>query len=257
MVARAPSGPPSEGAELTLLVLASAFDEQARALVECWGTHGARLLTPADLASPGWSYRVGRDDDTCLVAGGDRIPVRDVAGILVRLSAVSPLELVQIEPGDRAYVAAEMHAFLLAWLTDAPCPVLNRPSATCLSGPWWRAERWAWEAGRLGIPSRPVCRAVTLDAAVPTPDATDHPAVSVVVVGGEWVGEVDPVLGMQARRLAAAAGADLLGVRFTQQDGAWRFTGAETTPDPLAPPVEDAILAYFRRRGPRTPEAAR
>ncbi len=57
-----------------------------------------------------------------------------------------------------AYVSAEMTAFLLSWLSGLDCPILNRPTPNCLSGPGWRQEQWIHLAARLGIPVDPVQR---------------------------------------------------------------------------------------------------
>jgi hypothetical protein len=133
-----------------LVVLASQWDQQAAALVRDWT--GARLLTPADLSLRGWVYQAAQPHRTSFVAGGEQVPVAELRGVFTRLPQVMPNELIRIVPADRSYVAAEMQAFLLAWLKALPCPVVNRPSPQCLAGPAWGPERWIHEAAKLDIP---------------------------------------------------------------------------------------------------------
>jgi hypothetical protein len=47
-------------------------------------------------------------------------------------------------------VAAEMNAFLVAWLTSLTCPIFNRPTATSLCGPAWSVEHWRIQVARCG-----------------------------------------------------------------------------------------------------------
>ena len=71
--------------------------------------------------------------------------------MLTRVPAVFEDELTDIMFSDRSYVAAEMTAFLLFWLSRLRCPVLNEPTATCLAGRYWRREQWIDQAARAGI----------------------------------------------------------------------------------------------------------
>ena len=82
------------------------------------------------------------------------------------------------------------------------------------------------------------------------PPAGDDPVpVTVTVVGDRCFGPVDDALADGARRLAAAAGAGLLAVRFDgdrdRETGA-SFLGADPWPDPTPPAIADALLAYLR-----------
>ena len=146
-----------------LVILANCGNRSAELLAERWSHLGARLLTPSDLSLEGWRVAYGTDDRrldrwSTAVVGGEVVPTDQITGVLTRLPAVFEHELMTVVPEDRAYVAAEMTAFLLAWLTQLPCPVLNRPTATGLSGPNWRRERWVAVAAQLGIPARSVRR---------------------------------------------------------------------------------------------------
>jgi hypothetical protein len=228
------------------LIIASRFDLAARQLVARWATQGATLLTPDDLSRAGWRWSSGDPRSSTLVASGQRLPAAEVTGVLTRLPGVYEQELEHIVPDDRAYVAAEMTAFLRAWLAELTCPVLNRPTATCLSGPAWRSEYWTATAARLGCAVVPVRRRTELDrpAALHEPSA---PGLSVTVVGERCFGTADEVLSGQARQLATAAGVDLLGIQFERsQEATARFVGATLWPALTADAVADAVLRYLR-----------
>jgi hypothetical protein len=63
----------------------------------------------------------------------------------------------------------------------------------------------------------------------------------VVVVGERWIGPVGDNLGMLSVRLARAAGAELLSVRFSRD----RFVGASSLPLLDREPVVEAVLQRF------------
>jgi hypothetical protein len=114
-----------------ILLVADEHDIQARWLAEQWAHHDARLLTPADLSRPGWSFRPGNSSDWTGVAGGIGFDHdTPLAGILNCLAQVTEAHLPHIHPEERSYVASEMTAFLLSWQCELACPVLNRPTPT-------------------------------------------------------------------------------------------------------------------------------
>jgi hypothetical protein len=231
-----------------LVVVASRFDRQARSLVDRWADHDARLLTCDDLAAPGWNHHTAAPAHSTAVIGGRIVPIAQIAGVLTRLPSVLDYELSEIRPDDRDYVAAEMTAFLTAWLGGLDCPVLNRPTATCLAGPSWRPEQWAHAAARLGMRVRPVRRRVVPSVDRSPPDSVP-PAATVTVVGRRCLGPVAKELAAQARRLADVAGVDLLDVLFSGPEPTATFVGASIWPDLDATGVADAALAYLRQGG--------
>src|SRR5262249_26018668 len=144
---------------------------------------------------------------------------------LVRLPYVPVEELGHIVAEDRTYVAREMTALLTAWLTELPCQVVNRPSAACLAGPGWSADRWRHVARGLGIP------------VVSGRRRSSHP---VAVVGGSPVGFAAGCAAAQL--LAHAAAVDLLEVHFDQQ---MSVVGIDAWPDVSRPEVANALLERF------------
>jgi hypothetical protein len=55
------------------------------------------------------------------------VPDTEIAGILVR--DIAPLDPQDWDPTDYAYMQAEFHAVILAWLASLACPVINRADA--------------------------------------------------------------------------------------------------------------------------------
>ena len=155
------AGTSSSGTVL-IVVVASRLDQGARTLAASQGTDRVALLTCEDLSVPGWRHYVAAGGTSVAVIDGREVAVEEITGVVTCLPNVSELELLHIVPSDRAYVAAEMSAFLLSWLSALSCPVLNRPSPTCLSGPYWRPEQWARVASEVGMRVQPVHRRVAL-----------------------------------------------------------------------------------------------
>ncbi|MBD2412111.1 hypothetical protein FACHB389_03580 [Nostoc calcicola FACHB-389] len=250
-----------------LVVVASRHDKAAEALVANWSAYGASLLTPEDLSVAGWRHYVrgggdggdGGDEgetsssspsspsspsSSSAVVGGVTIGLDQITGVLTRLPSIFEQELLHIIPEDRGYVAAEMNAFLISWLSSLKCPVLNRPTPTYLLGPAWRPEQWVYAAAQLGIPVRPVRRQSSLLASV-RPQVMEKPAVKVTVVGDRCLGEVEKLLASHARRLADAAQVDLLTVNFSSSESSAELLGADLWADISAPNVADAILEFL------------
>ncbi|MFC5647311.1 hypothetical protein [Kitasatospora cinereorecta] len=229
-------------------MLASRHDPDAVRVVTASGGR-ARLLTAEDLTREGWRWRLGDGAGTAVVAG-EVVEAAEIDAVLVRRPTVAAAELSWIVPADRAYVAAELHAFLVAWLVSLAalgCRVVNRPTAGCLSGPGWRPERWTALATRIGLPAAPARRSVH-PAAVgsdnPQPPGR-HGPTQVTVVGDTWYGAVAADTGAGLVRLARAAGVDLLAARVDRHDG--RLLTADAHPVLDEPQVIDAVLAHLQR----------
>jgi len=224
-----------------IVIIAGQQDEAARFLAARWKACDARLLTPRDLSIAGWRHQPHPGRDYTAVVDGRTVSGAEITGVLTRLSYVPEYELMHVVEHDRAYVAAEMTALLSSWLTGLTCPVLNRPTPTYLSGPAWRREQWVHFAAHLGVPVCPVHRNArrTVD-----PDAKDssHPDNLVAVVAGHCFGAPNRTVADHARRLATAAGVDLLAAHFTRVEGTYKLAGADLWPDVTLPGVTDAIL---------------
>jgi len=222
---------------MVVLILADDHDVGARALA-CRLGQRAILAPPRLLSQPGWTWV----PDPCLRTGSRAtggFSVRELTAVVTRLTAVFPWHVPHVAAHDREFVAAEMTAFLRAWLTALPCPVLNPPSNLCLTGPAWSPEQWAILAHRLGIPATPTIRAV---AARTTPQAPGRRAGCRVVVACDRVVIAEPcaaILGVHAAMIARAAGCALLAVDFDTPEPSGCLVNADCWPN-LADP---AILA--------------
>jgi hypothetical protein len=226
---------------LVIVVLASRHDRVAASLVARWGPKNAALLTPVDLSTCGWRHYAHEPHSGISVIDGRPIPNDEIAGVLTRLAGITEHDLDHVEVEDRAYVASEMNAFLVAWLSALGNRVLNQASPNCLCGPGWRMERWVRVAANLGIPVAPVHRDSMRDCAAPAAEG-----VTVTVIGERTFGAVDSSLADQALRLTSAAGVALLDVRFNGPTPGSRFLGVDLCPDLSRAELADAVLDYFR-----------
>jgi hypothetical protein len=228
-----------------LVVVASPGDAGARGLVERWRAWDAGLLTADDLSTVGWRYQPGESSAaSAAVVGGRVVDAGTMRGVLTRMPCVVPDDLPHVIPEDRGYVASEMTAFLTAWLTDLPGPVLNRPSPGSLAGPCWTRERWIRLAGQIGIPARRLTRHAGLGVDEP-PEEVPGRATTVTVVGERSFGDAEGALHGWARRLAGACRASMLAVHFVVGGDGPELLMADVWPDMGQPEVADAALAYL------------
>lgn len=221
------------------LVLAHASDRTARELTERW-PHGCRLVTPADVCTEGWALEI---DDTAAGPSGAALP-GTVRGVITRLGGIGPADLAGVHAADRGYAAAELAAFLLAWLDDCPVPVISRPEPGSLNGPAWSAAQWALAAHLAGLAVLPLRLGSSPESAGDSPgacaDGVPLDRVTVTVIGDQVIGDVHPRLSQGAARLARAAGTRLLGVTFDGREAGSRFAGASVCPA-LPPRAAEAL----------------
>src|SRR5262245_56509315 len=213
-----------------LIVIASRHDATARALVAHWMAHDVVLLTCEDLSMIGWRHYLSAVEASTAIVGGREVPVGTITGVLTRLQYINEVELPHIVPADRDYVAAEMTAFLVSWLSRLDCPILNRPMPPCLIGPNWRPAQWVYTAARLGMPVQTWHRRAALSADASS-ELTAGSTATVTVVGDCCFGPVAEPLMAQALSLARTAGVGLLAVHFSGNEAGASFLGADLIPD--------------------------
>lgn len=222
------------------LVVAATGDPSAARLAACWPSRAVHILTAATLAQEGWAYAPGDALASQLPLGQTRARGADVEAVLVRAECIDPADVPFVIDEDRAFVAAEMTAFLTAWLDELPARMLNRPHPGNLAGPSFLQAQWRQLARRLHIPRA----SVGLEACAPT--ASGLPAwgrvwPTATVVGERVFGGVGDTLKERALRLARAAEVALLGVYFDDHGSRGGLVGARTVPDLDAPEVVEAV----------------
>ena len=224
-----------------IVIFASSYDTSAALLAAKWAANNASLLTCDDLSRAGWRHYLGSEEKSTAVISGHVVPVEEINAVLIRWPGVFSQELTQIDEADRNYVAGEMTAFLISWLTTLNCPVINTPTPLNFTGPAWRSEQWTYAASRLGIPVNIVHRHVSNEKnQQPAVDMFPNPA-GVTVVGERCFGNVDQDLCRQARALARAANVSLLKVYFSGPEPGAIFAGTDLIPE-LTDEVADAVL---------------
>ncbi len=205
-----------------IAIISSRHDETARRLVSAWAADGAALLSAEDLVSPGWVIRSGNAFGSTAVIDGNRVPVSRLSGVLTLRPSVLAEELHSIHEQDRTFVAAEINAMLVSWLTTLPCRVLNRPTATSLSGPGWSVFHWQAAAARCGLL---------------TAEDTSVPTQKLVICDGQVRGARTSTLKAKALALAETAGVKLMELRLA----AGRFVYASARPDFSSPQVRAMV----------------
>ena len=221
------------------LMLAHASDRTARELTERW-PRACRLVTPADVCAEGWALEI---DDAAAGPSGAALPGA-VRGVITRLGGIGPTDLADVHVADRGYAAAELAAFLLAWLDDCPVPVISRPEPGSLNGPAWSTAQWTLAAHLAGLAVLPLRLGSSLESASDSPgacaDGVPPDGVTVTVIGDRVVGDAHPRLSQGAARLARSAGTRLLGVTFDGPEAGSRFAGASVCPA-LPPKAAEAL----------------
>jgi hypothetical protein len=188
-----------------------------------------------DLTRAGWRYESGRPDQASACAGGRVIPADHIAAVVCRITSVVPRDLPHVHRDDRAYVAAEITAFLRAWLAQFAGVRFNEPTWVSLAGPGWHPLQWTWLVSRIGIPVAPS----SLSAGV---TESERETLTATVVHDEVFGVTDPVLIDYSLRIARDVQSEVLAVTFVR-DREWRFLSA----DPC-PVLDSASAAALLRR---------
>ncbi|MGC2599717.1 MAG: hypothetical protein WA395_16485 [Nitrososphaeraceae archaeon] len=231
-----------------IVVVASRFDDASQKIVERWASNNAAICTCEDLSTQGWRHYLGSTSSLATaVIGGRQVKCDEINGILIRRPCIFEQELLHISALDRPYVAAEMNAFLISWLSSLNCPILNRPTAMSLSGPNWRPEQWVHEAANLGIPVSPIkkCWSLVENKEVNNTICSCEEVKSVTVVGDLYFGDVEKAVGQQATKLAHVAGTELLEVHFSGSKYGSCFLTANTCPNLNNFDKSDAVLHHL------------
>ncbi|HYV95207.1 MAG TPA: hypothetical protein VE978_25760 [Chitinophagales bacterium] len=230
-----------------VLVIASILDEAAASLVNKFTRGAASLLTSMDLSRKDTDILFHQIEKGSIVASGKKIQLGNISGVLTLIPNIYPMELVQINKEDRSYVASEMNAFMLWFLSQLKCPVLNPPSPTCLNGQLWRLEYWMKLAQQQAIPTLSLKRSNTRSYTTNTLKNEDYARIT--VIGRKCIGTKNAVLQNYSLRLAEVTNLNLLQVGFKRNfDGEWKFAHASQFPDINDKKVAAAIIKFFSKK---------
>lgn len=227
-----------------IVVFASECDQYAKKLVGRWADRGSLLMTPADLSSVGWKCTSNAPRHSQYVLGRTIYNSSDISGVLVRATTVLESDLSHITPADRSYVAAEINAFMIYWLTTLGSLVINRPTPRSLSGPGWYPEHWMHCAASVGLHVRQIDSSVSLNHMVLSawPPYAGLP-IELTIVGKHCFGYAHPDLMRKACALAQASKLDLVSFRFDGSTANACFLEANVFPILDNELVEQALLA--------------
>lgn len=228
-----------------VLVLCSRWDASAHNFVTRFSERDLQILTCAGVSQQGWKIAIRgkhRAAEVGLTAaiGGKRVNQDHIEGVITRLAYVSEKELGHIVPDDRSYVAAEMHAFLFAFLEALPCRIVNRPSLACLYGPNMRAVQWRRYARELDIPVKEDLR--TLHAST-----EDYPTIDVTVIDERTIGNPPQRALQWTRQLARRVGVSYLTARYADLHVGLCFVGVDTYPNLESEEIASTLVDSFRR----------
>jgi len=184
-----------------VVIITDATDSGARHLAQDLNDR-AVLVTPRDLSRPGWTYRPDPGERRAMTTDGE-LGVGDIAVVVTRLGAVFETQLLHVTPIDRSYVAAEMTAFLRAWLDGLPIPVVDPPTTSSLSGTLWSSEQWSQQCASIGLSFAPLRRSIPA-ATSSSSEAVDGRRVHVAGRHVHRVGSVSDAEIDAARALADA-----------------------------------------------------
>lgn len=225
-----------------VLVIARRGDEAARAFADQHQGF-AYLVTPPEIVKLGWSFRPGYPTRSAAYVANRKVRLDEVSGVLCRLAWVHESDLPHVTSQDRVYVAAELSAFLLAWLTDLPCRVVNRATPQCLCGPGWRHEQWILTAASLGIP---VQESIRSTLPMMSDRVVAEASTIVTLIESAAFGTTDNVLIEQTRSLASAAGVDLLQAGFSRKVDHHALLYVNLWPDVASEQISAAVWSLFK-----------
>jgi len=206
-----------------IVVLGSRHDSVAVNLVGRWPS--AALCSAEDLTRPGWAWAVSASGGRgSWVVDGSVVSDEEVTGVFVRRGTVHAEELTSTHPDDRAYLAAEAHAFLVHVLASTRAVVANPvDDGGALGEAALRPEHWMAAAEAAGIAVAPLRVRSTGG------DRPPEAAIEVELVGADVLGAAPPTFMDAARTVGGWLGLQWAVLTF---DDVGRLSAITTTPAP-------------------------
>jgi len=229
-----------------ILVVCSVVDDAAVKLAEeIRSFAAASVLTCRDLAMSKCALRCPDVVASEINLHGHRVMANEIRGAVNLLPAVFPDELYFYPDSEREYQAAEFHALLTFFLAALPCPVVNRPTATSLVGPYSSRSAWLHVASNLTIPVAEVRLSSEDWANSQVMQAPGSPIEVVCLHGAVLSGSGPPA--EYACRLAAAAGVEYLRASFVRNDVGAALFSVSTVPNLRDAATRDGLIRLCHR----------
>lgn len=232
-----------------VLVLASIFDRAAASFAtELAFRTSASLVTCSDLALAPLSLEHPSFDTSTITINGERLAVPQFRGVLNLLPVVFPDELLFYDEAEREYQSAEFHALLTFFLSSLRCPVVNRPTAASLTGPFASQVGWRQLARAEGLPVSKV--KITSGSFVnPFVITAGTESIEIACLNGRVIGSSHGNLSNWTINLAKRGDVKYLRAIYTRGgDGDSRLLTAITVPDVTSGPTRAALIDYFVSR---------
>ena len=229
-----------------ILVTCSVVDDAAAKLTEeIRSFAAASVLTCRDLALSKCAIRCPNIAYSRLTLAGRNVAAGEILGVINLMPAVFPGELYFFLETEREYQAAEFHALLTFFLGALPCPVVNRPTAASLTGPYAGKAAWIHVARRLGIPVADL-HLDSANLAMPVADNQSGEWVEATCLHGEVISGGGPCA-IDACRLSTAVGVEYLRASFSKDKVGHALLGVSTVPDIRQDTTWNGFLQLCRR----------
>lgn len=226
------------------VILTSLYDKVVRTIIRQCKVHEIAILTCKDLSVSGWNLSLENIEQSTAIIQDKRIKLNEITGVWNRLPFVTEHELDHILLTERKYVASEMMAFLVSWLSCLNCPMINMPTPTCLSGPNWHQLQWAYTAIRADISIYPPSYYTFNNNSILQQNNKEG-ITTVTIVGRRSFGSEDKELIQKTKYLANNAGTDLLSVMFYISKHHIFFVNANSSPYNINEDIFNAIIKYL------------
>ena len=241
-----------------MLVLAHLEDTSALRLAARVRASGApcQIVTAEALSfAKRRTHTVSSDGTHTVIELADGTVVEDAStsGVLNRCWRPPDLAWQQASPSERSYASAELHAFMVSWLSSLAGPVRNRPAGDSLAGPSPTPMSAVMAAVAAGLNVHP---AVGIDSASQPP--CDPAASTSAALGGRAVhrqvvlldgtpfdADLDDGAAASMRVLAGRLRADsaIVGLDFVVDRGTWWFVGMTPLPElPATAEFAEAVV---------------
>ena len=226
-----------------ILIISNYLDDTAGELLKLFPAGKASLFTSQHLSSRGIAAYSNQFNNSYVTIEENSLSVESITGVITLIPSIFPWELIQIEKEDREYVAGEMTAFMIYFLSCLRCPKLNPPSPSCLSGFNWRQEHWIKKAFELRIPVKPI--EISSREKIKT-NYLDAEIITIIIIGNQFCGQDNELLISYAFHLARHTGMKLLQVNFIKySNDETYFLSASQFPDLDNNSVMEAMVDYF------------